>query len=837
MAMNPFSFSGLPDADVAASRARYGTNEIRQNSHTGTWAALKETVTEPMFVLLVAAASVYFILGEITEGIYMLAALAAVAAISFYQDSRSRKALQALQDYTQPLATVIRNNEVTQINSRDVVVGDFVVMEEGTLVPADGEVVQANDFTVNESILTGEAFTVTKSVTDATSKRVFQGTLVTTGLAVMKVTTTGDQTELGKIGKSLREITDEKTPLQKQMDVFVRKMALAGGAVFLLIWGYQFIQSRELLGSLLMGLTIAMSVLPEEIPVAFTTFMALGAWRLMKEGIIVKQTKTVETLGAATVLCVDKTGTITENRMELKKIVAGEHVFTCVTNKPLPDEAQHVLEMAMWASEPVPFDPMEKALHQAYNSSPDDKRIAYTLTHEYPLGGQPPMMTHVFSNAKGHQIIAAKGAVEAVMRQCQLSPPERQRIHEQHDSLSAEGYRVLAVATAPPTSELPQQQHEFEFQYLGLIAFYDPPKPHIQSLFEKFQKAGIRIKVITGDSVATTRAIAQQAGLPPEPPPIQGEELLKLSPTRFDEEVKNRLLFTRMFPEAKLRIIESLKKQGEIVAMTGDGVNDGPALKAAHIGIAMGKRGSEIARQASALILTTDDLSQMVAALAMGRKIYSNLKKAVQYIISIHIPIILTVAAPLLLGWMYPAIFTPIHVIFLELIMGPTCSIVYENEPLEPGSMEQPPRQVTQSFLNFSELSISIGQGLVITLGTLTSYQLAVQWGYSEELTRSMVFTTLVVANIVLTLVNRSFYHSVLVSARYNNWMLRAILISTIGLLAIILYVDPISQFFHVRDLSAGQLGISALIGFLSVIWFELVKWRQRHRKPVQSIS
>ena len=836
--MNPFPFAGLSDEAVLASRTQHGSNEIRKSAESGTWVAFKETVTEPMFLLLVVAASVYFVLGEVTEGIYMLAALAAVAAISFYQDSRSRKALQALQDYTQPLATVIRNNSVTQVKSRDVVVGDFVVVDEGKLVPADGELVQANDFTVNESILTGEAFTVPKSPDDSNARTVFQGTLVTTGLGVMRVNAVGDKTELGKIGKSLSEISEEKTPLQQQIETFVRKMALAGGAVFLLIWGYQFFLSRELLGSLLMGLTIAMSVLPEEIPVAFTTFMALGAWRLMKEGVIVKQTKTVETLGAATVLCVDKTGTITENRMELKKIVSGDQIFTLGDQSELAPEGRYILEMAMWASEPVPFDPMEKALHEAYSSVGVDKRSAYRLVHEYPLGGKPPMMTHVFANDDGHQIIATKGAVEGVIRQCQLTPGELDRINQQYHALSAEGFRVLAVAEAATTPhDLPTNQSEFVLRYLGLVAFYDPPKSHIRSIFEQFQKAGIRIKVITGDNEITTRAIARQAGLPAESHPVQGEKLLTLHDAEFDREVQRGDLFTRMFPEAKLRIIESLKRQGEVVAMTGDGVNDGPALKAAHIGIAMGKRGSEIARQASALILTTDDLSLLVNALAMGRKIYSNLKKAIQYIISIHIPIILTVALPLLLGWAYPAIFTPVHVIFLELIMGPTCSIIYENEPLEPRSMEQPPRSASRSFLNFSELSVSIVQGLAITLGTLSSYQIAVAMGFDEELTRAMVFTTLVTANIVLTLVNRSFYHSVWVSARYNNWMLRAILISTIALLAVILYVDPVSRFFHVRHLSAMQFGLSALVGVLSVIWFELVKLWHRHRKPVQTFS
>src|SRR6185312_2635840 len=422
-----------------------------------------------------------------------------------------------------------------------------------------------------------------------------------------------------------------------------------------------------------------------EIPVALATFMALGAWRLMKQGVIVKETSTVEALGAATVLCTDKTGTITENRMELFQL------YDFISDKILSKEnwkstsAQNLISAAMWSSESVPFDAMEKAIHNAYAENiQTDLRPEFKMIHEYPLDGKPPMMTHVFENKKGERIIAVKGAPEAILKLSSLTNEQRNKVNFYLESFAKEGLRVLGVGMIGfKGNNFPKTQQEFQINFLGLIGFYDPPKKNIAHVFQQLYDAGIKLKIITGDNPVTTTAIAKQANFRGYENAITSTELLQLDETDFDKAVIENNLFTRMFPEVKLRIIESLKRQNHIVGMTGDGVNDGPALKAANIGIAMGKRGSEIAKEASSLILTDDDFGKMVDAVAMGRKIYTNLKKAIQYIISIHIPIILTVALPLILGWIYPAIFTPVHVIFLELIMGPTCSIVYENEPLE----------------------------------------------------------------------------------------------------------------------------------------------------------
>jgi Ca2+-transporting ATPase len=582
----------------------------------------------------------------------------------------------------------------------------------------------------------------------------------------------------------------------------------------------------------LQALTLAMSILPEEIPVAFSTFMALGAWRLMKRGIVVKQMKTVETLGSATVICTDKTGTITENKMSLAKLYILQNNQLFDPKDQLNKEEKELLKLAMLASEPIPFDPMELALHQSYEAHHQkNERPKYKLIQEYPLEGQPPMMTHVFESKNGERIIAAKGAPEAFMSISTLTKKEKTQIKEVIQQLASQGYRLLAVGQSQfKGPNFPTKQQDLTFEFKGIVAFYDPPKKNIQKVLASFYNAGITVKIITGDNELTTKAIAKQIGFLGYEKSISGEELMKLNQKELKKYVMDTNIFTRMFPEAKLKIIEALKSNHQIVAMTGDGVNDGPALKAAHIGVAMGKKGSEIAKQAASLILLDDDLSKMVVSVAMGRKIYSNLKKAIQYIISIHLPIILTIFIPLALNWIYPTIFSPIHIIFLELIMGPTCSIIYENEPMEKNTMSQKPKPLKTTFFNWREISISLLQGLVITLGTLFTYQYAIQNNYSEALTRTMVFTVLITANVFLTLVNRSFYYSIFTTLKYKNKMVFSIILTTLSIVGLILYIQPITTFFEFETLGLFQLFLSVSVGFISVIWFEFVKFIKRKK-------
>lgn len=839
MSENQYNIKGLNNEQVFISRKKFGANTLNYKKENSFLDALKRIVKDPMIVILLVASSIYFISGKWGDGIFLLVAIIFQTSISLFQFSRSKNALEKLKDFSQPHCKVIRNGKNQEIKSEELVVGDSILVVEGTAIPADAVIVQSNDFSVNESILTGESFAVFKDKMSE-DKTIYSGTAVVSGSAIAEISAIGNQTKLGKIGKSLESIKEEKTPLEIQIANFVKKMAFIGAAVFVVVWAINFWHSHNLLNSLLQSLTLAMSILPEEIPVAFTTFMALGAWRLMKMGIVVKQMKTVETLGSATVICTDKTGTITENKMSLAKLylLSSDKIFEPTAD--LNAEEKELIKLSMLSSEPIPFDPMEIAVHQSYEAIfKKNERNTFKLVHEYALGGKPPMMTHVFEDETGKITIAAKGAPEALMENAKISAGEKKQILATIQNLAKDGYRVLAVAESTfKGKKYPVNQQDLPFDFKGIIAFYDPPKKNIQRVLEEFYAAGISVKIITGDNTETTTAIAKQVNFRGFEKSITGDELMKLSAKELRKCVMNTSIFTRMFPEAKLKIINELKANHQVVAMTGDGVNDGPALKAAHIGIAMGKKGTEIAKQAASLILLDDDLSKMVDAVAMGRKIYANLKKAIQYIISIHIPIILTVFIPLALGWIYPNIFSPIHIIFLEIIMGPTCSIIYENEPLEKNTMNQKPKALSTTFFNWKELSVSIIQGLLITAGTIFMYQFSVMNGYDEALTRTMVFTVLITANIFLTLINRSFYFSIFTTLKYKNNMVYYIIFITISLVSLILFVKPLTNFFEFEKLDLFQLLIAFGTGFVSVIWFEIVKifYRKRGNRDAKNV-
>jgi len=826
----PNQLQGLSDEEVQSSREKYGLNKI-EVTHRGAFEMLLDILKEPMLILLFAISIIYVIVGDYAEALFMFVAIVAVSAISFYQDNRSKKALEELEKLNEPLSTVIRGGKIIKLPTHEIVVGDLCITEEGKMINADGRIVHSNDFSVNEASLTGESFSVFKNP-EKGNNQIYSGTITVSGLAVFEVEHIGKQTKIGQIGDSIMTIKEESSPLQIQIRQFVKWMAIAGIIIFLMVWGYSYLQSGNLLSSLLNGLTMAMSVLPEEIPVAFTTFMALGAWKLMRDGIIIKRSSIVETLGSTTVICTDKTGTITENTMHLKKL------YDYQSDKTYDEEAFHdsalstLINYAMWSSEPVPFDPMEKTLHQVYvNTQQVDQRKDYELFHEYPLEGKPPMMTHLFQDINKDRIVAAKGAPEAILAVSKLSDIEKEKVRGLISAFGKEGYRVLGVAKSTFEGDnFPLKQQDFEFEFLGLVVFYDPPKKGIKEVFKHIYEAGIKVKVITGDNADTTGSIAKQAGIINTEVGINGNDLAAFTEEQLTAVAEKTVLFTRMFPDAKLAVVNALKKNGEVVAMLGDGVNDGPALKAAHIGVAMGTKGTEIAKAAAALVITNDDLDKLVVAIAAGRRIYTNIKKAIQYIISIHIPIILTVSLPLFLGWIFPNIFTPVHVIFMELVMGPTCSIVYENEPMEKNTMQQAPRKLTDTFLNLRELTISIIQGLVITIGVLFSYQWMVQQGGSEEQTRAMVFTTLIFSNVLLSLVNRSFYYSIFESFNNRNKLFPLVIGLTLLLLFAILFIAPIANFFKLTSLNMGELAMSCMIASLSVLWFEIYKWFRRKR-------
>ena len=827
----PAHLTGLTDKEVELSRLKFGINQKKTEAGNSIFSWIVDLFKEPMLILLLAVSVIYLIIGDHGEAIFMFLAIVAVSAISFYQDNRSKKALEALEKLNEPLSTVIRNAQVIKVPTHELVVGDLCIVEEGKLINADGKIVHSNDFSVNESSLTGESLSVYKN-SESKDNLVYDGTVAVSGLAVFVVEQIGKETRLGKIGVSITEIKIESSPLQIQIKKFVMTMAIFGSIIFLLVCIVNYLNTKNLIESLLSGLTLAMSILPEEIPVAFTTFMALGAWKLMRDGVIIKRSNIVETLGSTTVICTDKTGTITENTMHLK------HLFLLKTNKTY-DESEFdttdlstLIDYAMWSSEPLPFDPMEKTLHHVYmQTQKTDERTNYKMIHEYPLAGKPPMMTHIFENANKQRIIAAKGAPEAIINVSVLSEGEKENILNVIHDFGNKGYRVLGVAQSNFKGyNFPEKQQELKFTFLGLVVFYDPPKQGIQTVFQHIYDAGIKVKVITGDNTETTKTIAKQAGILNVAEAIEGKDVVNLNEKQLRQEVEEKTLFTRMYPEAKLSVVHALKKKGEVVAMLGDGVNDGPALKAAHIGVAMGNKGTEIAKAAASLVITNDDLDKLIVGIAAGRRIYSNLKKAIQYIISIHIPIILTVTLPLFLDWIFPHIFTPVHVIFLELVMGPTCSIVYENEPLEKNVMKQKPRIMTETFLSWKELGISIFQGLAITLGVLFIYQWSVWHGGNEEKTRALVFTTLIFANVFLSLVNRSFYYSILACFKHKNILFPIVIGATLIMLFLILYIPAFADFFKLAGLNLREIIMSIIVAAISVMWMEIYKWTKRRK-------
>jgi Ca2+-transporting ATPase len=808
---------GLTNNEASELLQLHGKNIFQVSESRRNVKIIWDVIKEPMFLLLVFACLLYFILGENSEGMMMIAAIIFVSAISIYQEVKSSNALKALQELTEPEVKVIRDGIQASISVDLLVPGDLILLEEGNKVPADANVIRQNDLTVNESLVTGESLPVNK---DEISNTLYQGTLINSGRCEAIVIATGSRTLLGKIGRSITANTVTATRLQISLNRFVKRFAFFGIAAFLLVFLINYINSKSLVSSLLFGLTLAMSAIPEEIPVAFSSFMALGAYHMSKLGIISRQPLTIENLGAVNIICLDKTGTITENKMTVHSIY--DHASSAVIEMPgIKQKNSEVLYYGLLASEEDPFDAMERAIVEAYKKA-DGEMPGLKIKTEYPLGGNPPMMTHVY-DVNGSLIVASKGAVERIIKVCGLGGSVAEKILEISRSFAIKGQRVLGIAGTQHDGPLPPDQENFNWQFKGLISLYDPPRPFVKNVLGQFYDAGINIKLLTGDFPETAMSIAKQTGIHSPGKFYTGNDILSATENELHNMVNEVNIFARMFPEAKMKVIHSLMHQGNIVAMTGDGVNDGPALKAANIGIAMGKRGTEVARQSAGLIITDDDLRKVAEAIRQGRKIFINIKKAIRYIISIHIPIILTASVPLLLGWKYPNIFTPIHIIFLELIMGPTCSVFYEREPVESNVMKLPPAK-KESLFRKDEVGISVLQGITITIGILVLYLLLIRDGYSLEAVRTMVFTTLILSNIFLTFVNRSFTNTFSETIRYKNNLVVPVLAISPCFLLLIHLVTPLRQLFGLDVISFQEFIICFLTSFISVAWFEIYK-------------
>ncbi|MGE3320119.1 MAG: cation-translocating P-type ATPase [Candidatus Berkiella sp.] len=811
---------GLTSEQAAKRLVEYGPNAIASAKKGTLWTIIIEIIKEPMFLLLLVAAAIYLIFGNLQEALFLSVFVMLIIVITLYQQGKAEHALQALRQLGSPRALVLRDGQEMRISGKDVVPGDVVYLNEGDRVPADGELLSANDLQVDESLLTGESLPVLKLAHPSDFKQgmLFSGTMVVQGQAILHVLTTGKDTAIGQIGVKLQQLEVEVSPLQKQTSKLVKLFAFLGlsiSCLLTLILGYLH---HEWLKAGLSGVALAMTLLPEEFPVILTVFPALGAWRLSQNKVLTRRLSAIETLGAISILCTDKTGTITENRMEVQKIWGNN---------------QEALAYANHASEIQPFDPMEKAFFDAAKRALphfDDLHTAWTLVKEYDRTTDLPVKTHVWKNDKNPElIVSVKGAPESIIQLCNMENNEQQEIALIIKEMAGEGLRVLGIAkgTFNEGDDWPSDPTGFNFQFVGLIGLADPIRANIKKSVKECQAAGIRLMMITGDHPTTAKSIAQQAGFI-EREVIVGTELSRMDDQALLKNVDQYNIYARINPSQKLRLVEALKKKGYIVAMTGDGVNDAPALKAAHVGVAMGQRGTDVAREAASLVLLDDNFTSIIAAIRQGRRTYNNIIKSISYILSVHVPIAGLALIPVIIGW--PAMFYPMHIAFLQLIIDPACSIAFENEPADKDIMQRSPRDPLKPLIDRRSVIYSLMQGAGVLVLCLLTYYFALLY-YPPTYARAFTFSSLVIANILLIYANRSQTRSIFVTFLIYNKLLFMIIGFTLIFLYLIIYVPFLAKLFQFSALSLTDLLFSIGIAAINVIWFEAVRQMKRRLK------
>ena len=830
---------GLPGVEVAKRQKEEGFNELTSQKSKGWFFVFLKVISEPMLVLLIIAGGIYLFMGAIEDALMLISFVFVVIGITFYQERKTEKTLEALKNLSSPRALVIRDGEQKRITGREVVRGDFVILREGDRIPADGRVLSCENLSVDESLLTGESMPVRKSKWDKGEVEprpggddlpfAYSGSMVVSGRGILEVLSIGGNTEIGKIGKSLETIKDEETLLRKETAKIVRYVA--GASVILciiVVLAYIFIKGN-VIGGFLAGLTLAMAMLPEEFPVVLLIFLTLGSWRISKRKVLTRRPAVIETLGAATVLCTDKTGTLTLNKMELGCLyVSGTLLEIKKETKEIPEKFNKLLEYGILASQKDPFDPIEKELNRAgklFLNNFKNFEDGWNLVREYPLSKELLALSHVWQSKDGaNYAILSKGAPEAILDLCHSSEIEKKEILEKVKEMSDRGYRVLGSARAEflHSNNLPNNQHDFEFKFVGLFGFIDPARDTVPEAVKEAYMAGMRIIVITGDYPGTAQFIAKKIGIKNCEEYITGEELSKMSQDILKEKIKTVNIFARVVPEQKLLIVNALKENGEIVAMTGDGVNDAPALKSAHIGIAMGERGTDVAREASSLVLLDDDFSSIVSAVRLGRRIYDNLKKAMGYILSVHVPIAGMSLLPLLFD--YPVVLLPAHIAFLELIIDPSCSVVFESVKEEEDIMQRPPRSIKQPIFGLKNVSINLLQGVAVLIATFLLFVFAIKTGRSELEARSIAFVALVLSNIALITVNMSWKHNVYEILKSVNRTFVMVCLGAVACLLVVLYVPFFSTLLHLAPIGLPDLVLIICVVVLSLSWFEILK-------------
>jgi Ca2+-transporting ATPase len=829
---------GLTEQEARERLAIDGYNELPTTKKRTFFHILFEVLREPMFLMLIACGVLYMFLGDQEEALMLMGFVVVIIGITFYQEQKTERALDALRDLSSPRALVIRDGKQQRIAGREVVRDDIVLVAEGDRVPADAVLLTGSNVSVDESLLTGESVPVRKKAWDGRLEMgrpggddqpfVYSGTLIVKGQGVTQVRSTGMRTEIGKIGKALQILQPEDTNLQQQTGKIVRNFAIIGLAMCVIVVVVFGLTRGDWLHGFLAGITLAMATLPEEFPVVLTIFLALGAWRISQHRVLTRRVAAVEMLGAATVLCTDKTGTLTQNRMTVTYLMTGDELLEVeLQQRSIPEAAHELVEFGILATPIDPFDPMEKAIKELGGRTlvnTEHLHADWNLMREYPLSENLLAMSHVWRSTSRHAfVIATKGAPEAIADLCHFDAAQMEVLRGQINRMADQGLRVLGVAKAEFTPvDLPAEQHDFDFKFVGLLGLADPIRPEVPGAVKECYDAGIRIIMITGDYPGTARNIASQIGLKPLDEMITGSELDAMSDDELRERIKTACIFARAVPEQKLRIVHALKANGEVVAMTGDGVNDAPALKAAHIGIAMGGRGTDVARESAALVLVDDNFASIVAAVRMGRRIFDNLKKAMAFIFSVHIPIAGMSLIPVL--FKMPLALLPVHVLFLELIIDPACTVVFEMEEDEPDIMQRPPRKLESPLFGRSMVLSGLIQGLGILAVVAGVYTLALSQNLGEGEARMFAFVSLVIGNLGLIYANRSRTLSILQSIRIPNKALWWVTGGALFFLVLVLMVPALRDVFQFAPLHRWEMALLTLSGLSSILFAESIK-------------
>jgi len=786
--------NGLTSAEAAARLAADGPNALPSAARHGTLALALGVLREPMFLLLLAAAGIYLVLGDVHEALVLGVSILGVITISVVQERKAERALEALRDLSSPRALVVRDGERRRIAGREVVRGDLMILAEGDRVPADARLLEATGLAADESLLTGESLPVDKRAGDA----VFSGTLLVGGHGRAEVTATGPRSELGRIGASLATLEPGRTMLERETARIVRAVAIFAVVLCLALAVAYGVARGDWLGGVLGALTLAMAILPEEFPVVLTVFLALGAWRISRHRVLTRRMAAIEMLGAATVLCVDKTGTLTENRMALV------------------DTPPAVADLAALASELDAFDPMEKAIVAAAGPGAREVRATWRLERDYPFRDDFMAMCHVWRSPAGERRVAVKGAPEAVLPHCgRLDAMEEVR------TAAAQGLRLLAVAEGRCEGELPEDPRRIAWRFAGFAKLVDPLRASVPEAVAQCRQAGIRVVMVTGDHPGTALNIARQAGLDAREA-LTGDQVGAMDDAALAAAVRRADVFARVRPEQKLRLVQAYRAAGEVVAMTGDGVNDAPALKAAHIGIAMGSRGTDVAREAAALVLLDDDFASIVRTVRLGRRIYENIRNAMRYLVSVHVPIAGMAFLPVALG--APLFLLPVHVVFLEFVIDPACTLVYEAERTEAGAMRRPPRDAQERLFGLRMLGSSLAAGLAVLAAVFGVYWWTAAGGAPHDEARAAGFAAIVLGNLALLFATRSRSRSLWATLREPNAPLWWITLGALAALAAALYVPPVAELFKFAPLGPAQLALAAAAALAGVAWIELAK-------------